>query len=112
MMINGLTSVKLVVYEPPDPPKTACTTLVRPPAVCQVTTRSLPCGVIEVICKNDAAFVGIVPERYSCRLFMPSPSKSLVALATAPVTVPKYWYFQPSVIPSPDVDGFSGLLPL
>src|SRR5208282_1523254 len=89
MMIYGLTSTKLFEYEPLGSPEAACTTLVCPPAVYQVTTIFVPCGVTDVMCRNDALLVGTVPDRYSCRLFMPSPSGSQVAQDWLLVVLPK-----------------------
>src|SRR5208282_5795321 len=97
-------SVKLVAYEPAPSPVAACTTLVCPPAVCQVTTIFVPCGVTDVMWKTDALLVGLVPAKNSARLFWPSPSGSQVAqdwlLVAAPIP-PKYCARHQSVMPSP-----------
>src|SRR5216683_2619451 len=91
MMINGLTSMKLVAYEPSPSPTLACTTLVRPPDVAQLTTTSLPDVVVtDVMCKYDALLVGSLPDRNSHRLLHPSPSGSAVATAAGLVVLPKY----------------------
>src|ERR1022692_3014910 len=90
MMIYGLRSMKLVVYEPSTSPAFTCTTLVLPPAVAHVTRISAPWGVTEMMWKNEALLVGSVPERNSQRLLQPSPSGSAFCAAAGLVVLPKY----------------------